>query len=127
MLLGLNTPNKKALYTEDAKGMYLMEQANNKGLRNYHVCTSEARIDNIERVMEKMATNMERMTEIYIKQATLETRIANIAKNSEDHEKRLRVVTQSVDSKEMLHKWVERIVWVVILGGIFYLQPGVSI
>lgn len=80
-----------------------------------HICTAEDRFDRIESWLEKLAEQMERVTELLF-----ETRLNR--KTLDDHEERLRILEGNVAQNTILAKWGERLVWAIVAAAIYMLR-----
>jgi hypothetical protein len=84
---------------------------------NDHICTAGDRFDRIESWLEKMAAQMEKVTELLV-----ETRLNR--KTLDDHESRLRTLEKLVTKNSMMSKWAERLVWALAAAAIYMLRTN---
>lgn len=82
-----------------------------------HNCTAGDRFDRIESWLEKLAEQMERVTELLF-----ETRINR--KTMDDHETRIRALEKNDSRNAMLSKWVERLVWTLVAVAVYFLKTN---
>jgi hypothetical protein len=61
-----------------------------------HHCTQESRLANIERAMESVASNMEKMTGIFITLAKVEANVDGLSDQDTDKEERIRTLQKNV-------------------------------
>lgn len=80
-----------------------------------HNCTAEGRFDRIEDALEKLAQQMEKVTELLF-----ETRTNR--KTLDDHENRLRALEKNSSRNEVMSKWVERIVWAFVALALYFIR-----
>ncbi|WP_018123366.1 hypothetical protein [Desulfovibrio oxyclinae] len=83
--------------------------------KDSHSCTAGDRFDRIEDWLEKMASQIEKVTELLV-----ETRYNK--KALDDHEKRIRVLEKASTRNTMLSKWAERLVWAFVAVAMYLLR-----
>ncbi len=78
-------------------------------------CTAGDRFDRVESWLEKLAEQMEKVTELMI-----ESRMNR--QTIDDHENRIRSLEKVTTRNDVLGKWIERLIWLFIAGFFYFLK-----
>lgn len=76
-----------------------------------HTCNQGDRFDSIEEKLDQI-------TELLVAVAKNDTSILQLQSDKKDHEERIRKLERTMSSYSLILKWIERIAWIALLGGL---------
>lgn len=85
-----------------------------------HNCTAGDRFDRLESGISKISELIEQI-------AHLLSETTHNRQDIEDHEKRIRLLERIVAKNEVIAKWVERIIWTIIAGAIYFYRDFAAV